>query len=63
LLTAIFVSMAIVLHGANAEATWRNPQLVGALAACGVFALTRRPLLTIGIGLAVLFVWQVVSAR
>jgi hypothetical protein len=62
-LTAIIVSMAIVLHGANAEPTWRNPQLVGALAACGVFAFTRRPPAHDRYRLAVLFVWQVVSAR
>jgi len=50
--------MAVSPHGANAELTWRNPQLVGALAAVAVSALTRRPLLTIAVGLAVFFVWQ-----
>ncbi|ACC69992.1 AzlD domain-containing protein [Paraburkholderia phymatum] len=57
-LTAIIVPMAVSPHGAEAEITWRNPQLVGALAAIGVSALTRRPLLTIAVGLAVFFVWQ-----
>lgn len=57
-LTAIIVPMAVAPHGGAAELTWRNPQLVGALAACGVSALTRRPLLTIAVGLAVFFVWQ-----
>ncbi|APA84219.1 AzlD domain-containing protein [Paraburkholderia sprentiae WSM5005] len=57
-LTAIIVPMAVSPHGHNAELTWRNPQLVGALAAIIVSALTRRPLLTIAIGLVVFFVWQ-----
>ena len=57
-LTAIIVPMAVSPHGAGAELTWRNPQLVGALAAIVVSALTRRPLLTIAVGLAVFFVWQ-----
>jgi branched-subunit amino acid transport protein len=57
-LTAIIVPMAVSPHGTSAELTWRNPQLVGALAAIVVSALTRRPLLTIAVGLAVFFVWQ-----
>ncbi|HWT37013.1 MAG TPA: AzlD domain-containing protein [Paraburkholderia sp.] len=57
-LTAIIVPMAVSPHGTEAEITWRNPQLVGALAAIAVSALTRRPLLTIAVGLAVFFVWQ-----
>ncbi|WP_233802627.1 AzlD domain-containing protein [Paraburkholderia sp. HP33-1] len=57
-LTAIIVPMAVSPHGTNAELTWRNPQLVGALAAIVVSALTRRPLLTIAVGLVVFFVWQ-----
>ncbi|MDE1183658.1 AzlD domain-containing protein [Paraburkholderia sp.] len=57
-LTAIIVPMAVSPHGADAELTWRNPQLVGALAAVAVSALTRRPLLTIAVGLAVFFAWQ-----
>jgi branched-subunit amino acid transport protein len=64
-LTAIIVPMAVSPHGAEvgAELTWRNPQLVGALAAVVVSALTRRPLLTIAVGLAVFFVWQGVVLR
>jgi branched-subunit amino acid transport protein len=50
--------MAIAPHGGGAELSWRNPQLVGALAAIVVSAVTRRPLLTIATGLAVFFVWQ-----
>ncbi|GAB2910987.1 hypothetical protein GCM10027093_56560 [Paraburkholderia jirisanensis] len=57
-LTAIIVPMAVAPHGGGAELSWRNPQLVGALAAVAVSALTRRPLLTIAVGLAVFFVWQ-----
>ncbi|WP_153099796.1 AzlD domain-containing protein [Paraburkholderia hayleyella] len=57
-LTAIIVPMTVAPHGAEAELTWRNPQLVGALAAVLVSALTRRPLLTIALGLAVFFAWQ-----
>lgn len=57
-LTAIIVPMAVAPHGGEAELTWHNPQLVGALAACAVSAITRRPLVTIAAGLAVFFVWQ-----
>jgi branched-subunit amino acid transport protein len=57
-LTAIIVPMAVSPHGHDAELTWRNPQLVGALAAIAVSAWTRRPLLTIAVGLVVFFVWQ-----
>jgi branched-subunit amino acid transport protein len=57
-LTAIIVPMAVSPHGGGAELTWRNPQLVGALAAIVVSALTRRPLLTIAVGLATFFLWQ-----
>jgi branched-subunit amino acid transport protein len=57
-LTAIIVPMAVAPHGGAAELTWRNPQLVGALVACAVCAVTRRPLLTIAVGLAVFFAWQ-----
>jgi branched-subunit amino acid transport protein len=62
-LTAIIVPMAVSPHGHGAELTWRNPQLVGALVAIAVSALTRRPLLTIAVGLAVFFVWQGVVLR
>ncbi|TDG07618.1 AzlD domain-containing protein [Paraburkholderia guartelaensis] len=62
-LTAIIVPMAVSPHGQGAELTWRNPQLVGALAAIVVSALTKRPLLTIAIGLGVFFLWQGVVLR
>ncbi|MBN3855516.1 MULTISPECIES: AzlD domain-containing protein [unclassified Paraburkholderia] len=62
-LTAIIVPMAVSPHGQNAELTWRNPQLVGALAAIAASLLTRRPLLTIAAGLGVFFLWQGVVLR
>lgn len=62
-LTAIVVPMVVSPHGHGAELSWRNPQLVGSLVAIAVSALTRRPLLTIAVGLAVFFVWQTVVPR
>ncbi|MFP3568930.1 AzlD domain-containing protein [Paraburkholderia sp. SIMBA_030] len=62
-LTAIIVPMAVSPHANGAELSWRNPQLVGALAAIVVSALTRRPLLTIAVGLTVFFVWQCVVLK
>ncbi|HEY0568848.1 MAG TPA: AzlD domain-containing protein [Xanthobacteraceae bacterium] len=57
-LTAIIVPMILAPHGGGMELTWRNPQLVGAIAAVGVCAATRKQLLTISVGLAVFFGWQ-----
>jgi branched-subunit amino acid transport protein len=62
-LTAIIVPMAVSPHGQGAELTWRNPQLVGALAAVAISVLTRRPLVTIAVGLGVFFFWQGVVLR
>jgi branched-subunit amino acid transport protein len=62
-LTAIIVPMAVSPHGQGAELTWRNPQLVGALAAVAVSVLTRRPLVTIAVGLGVFFLWQGIVLR
>jgi branched-subunit amino acid transport protein len=62
-LTAIIVPMTVSPHGTGAEITWRNPQLVAALAALAVCAITKRPLLTIAVSLAVFFVWQFVVLR
>ncbi|GAB5099398.1 AzlD domain-containing protein [Caballeronia sp. LP006] len=62
-LTAIIVPMTVSPHGNGAEITWRNPQLVAAVVAVAVCAWTRRPLLTIGVSLAVFFVWQFVVLR
>jgi branched-subunit amino acid transport protein len=57
-LTAIIVPMTFAPHGGAAELTWRNSQLVAAVVAVGVSALTRKPLLTIAVSLAVFFFWQ-----
>lgn len=57
-LTAIIVPMVLAPHGHGLELTWRNPQLVAALAAIVVCAATRHQLLTIGVALAVFFGWQ-----
>jgi branched-subunit amino acid transport protein len=59
-LTAIIVPMTLAPHGGGAELTWRNSQLVAALVALGVCAVTRKPLLTIAVSLAVFFFWQLV---
>lgn len=57
-LTAIIVPMILAPHGGDMELSWRNPQLVGAIAAVLVSAATGRQLLTITIGLLVFFGWQ-----
>ncbi|GGD68128.1 AzlD domain-containing protein [Caballeronia grimmiae] len=62
-LTAIIVPMTVSPHGNGAELTWRNPQLVAAVVAVVVCALTRRTLLTIAVSLAVFFFWQLVVLR
>jgi branched-subunit amino acid transport protein len=61
-LTAIIVPMTLAPHGGHAELNWRNSQLIGALVALGVSAVTRKPLLTIAVSLAVFFFWQFVVA-
>ncbi|MDR5820647.1 MULTISPECIES: AzlD domain-containing protein [unclassified Caballeronia] len=62
-LTAIIVPMTVSPHGAGAEITWRNPQLVAALVAVIVCVLSKRPLLTIAVSLIVFFVWQLLVLR
>lgn len=57
-LTAIIVPMILAPHGGGMELTWRNPYLIGAIAAVAVCAATRRQLLTICVGLAMFFGWQ-----
>ncbi|WP_394788619.1 AzlD domain-containing protein [Rhodoferax sp.] len=57
-LTAIIVPMVLAPHGQGLELDWHNPQLVAALFAVLVSALTRHQLLTIAAGLAVFFSWQ-----
>ncbi|SPB18394.1 branched-chain amino acid transporter [Caballeronia novacaledonica] len=62
-LTAIIVPMTVSPHGNGAEITWRNPQLVAAIVAIVVCLLTKRPLLTIAVSLAVFFAWQFAVLR
>lgn len=57
-LTAIVVPMVLAPAGGGIEFTWRNPQLVGAVAAVAICAVTRRQLLTIVAGLAVFLGWK-----
>ncbi len=58
-LTAIVTPMVLAPGGAGLELSWRNPQLVGAVATVLVCLATRRQLLTIVAGLAVFLGWQV----
>ena len=57
-LTAIVVPMVLAPNGGGLELTWRNPQLVAAIATILICAATRRQLLTIVAGLAVFLGWQ-----
>jgi branched-subunit amino acid transport protein len=57
-LTAIIVPLTLDPHAGLSGLTWRNSRLVAALAALVTCALTRRPLLTIAVSLAVFFSWQ-----
>jgi branched-subunit amino acid transport protein len=57
-LTAIIVPMVVAPHGEGLELTWRNPQLIGAIAAVTLCALTRHQLLTIVGAMLAFFGWQ-----
>jgi len=57
-LSAIVVPMVVAPHGAGLEITWRNPQLVAAIVAVAVCAVTRHQLLTIVTAMTVFFGWQ-----
>jgi branched-subunit amino acid transport protein len=57
-LSAIVVPMVVAPHGAGLEISWRNPQLVAAIVAVAVCALTRHQLLTIAGAMLVFFIWQ-----
>ena len=57
-LTAIIVPMILAPQGQGLELSWHNPQLVGAIAAVIVCAMTRHQLLTILVGLLVFLGWQ-----
>jgi branched-subunit amino acid transport protein len=57
-LTAIVLPMVVAPHGAGLELTWRNPQLVAAIVAVALCAVTRHQLLTIVTAMAVFLGWQ-----
>lgn len=57
-LTAIIVPMILSPHGKGLELNWHNPQLVAALVAALLCAVTRHQLATIMVGLTVFFAWQ-----
>jgi branched-subunit amino acid transport protein len=60
--TAIIVPMTLMPHGRGVELSWHNPYLPAALVAITIAALTRRPLLTIAVSMAVFLAWQWASA-
>ena len=60
-LTAIIVPMVLSPHGETLELYWHNPQLVAALIAIAVCAVTGRQLLTITVGMAVFIGWQLLA--
>ena len=57
-LMAIIAPIVLAPHGHGIELSWRNPQLVAAIAAVIICAITRHQLLTIAAGLIVFFGWQ-----
>jgi branched-subunit amino acid transport protein len=57
-LSAIIVPMVVAPHDAGLEITWRNAQLVAAIVAVVLCALTRHQLLTIVASMAVFLGWQ-----
>ena len=57
-LSAIVVPLVVAPHGAGPEITWRNPQLVAAITAVAICAVTRHQLLTIVTAMLVFFGWQ-----
>lgn len=57
-LTAIIVPMVLVPGGETVQLTWRNPHLIGAVAAVLICLLSRHQLVTIIGSLAVFFAWQ-----
>jgi len=57
-LTAIVVPLVAAPRGQGLELTWRNPQLMAAIVAVAVCALTRHQLLTIVTAMLVFFGWQ-----
>jgi branched-subunit amino acid transport protein len=58
-LTAIIVPLVVAPEG-TLDLSWRNPQLIATLAAIGIAATARNPLLTIVAALATFFAWRFV---
>lgn len=57
-LSAIVVPMVVAPHNTGLEITWRNPQLVAAVVAVALCALTRHQLLTIVAAMLVFLGWK-----
>lgn len=57
-LTAIVVPVVAAPQGGELALTWRNPQLVAAVVAVAVCAVTRHQLLTIAVAMAAFFAWR-----
>jgi len=57
-LTAIIVPAVLMPHGTNIELSYTNAYLIGALVAAGVGWFSQNLLLTIVVGMAAFFGWQ-----
>ena len=57
-LSAIVVPMVVAPRAGELEITWRNPQLVAAIVAVALCALTRHQLLTIVAAMLVFLGWK-----
>ena len=56
-LTAIIVPLVVAPEG-TLDFSWRNPQLIATLAAIGIAATARNPLITIVGAMAMFFAWR-----
>jgi branched-subunit amino acid transport protein len=56
-LTAIVVPLVAAPEG-TLDLSWRNPQLIATLAAIGIAAAARQPLITIVGAMSLFFVWR-----
>lgn len=56
-LTAIIVPLVVAPEG-TLDFSWRNPQLIATLAAIGIAAAARNPLITIVGAMATFFLWR-----
>lgn len=57
-LSAIVVPLVLDPRGVGLDLSWRNPHWVASVAAVVVCVASRRPLLTIAVGLLVFFGWR-----